>query len=154
MNPFLLVDDIYQVDIFTYSVRFSSMTFFSEGISNVYGSPIMTLAGAPLTTLSAMNNGAIHFPSRLSSLSIEMICFYVSSSIDSRTCQCQSISPTIYSSSWLFIIEWKQSCDNIIDNSKYKSIAIVTFKLISTSSTCTNRQSIYLSFSCIIISNR
>jgi len=23
----------------------------------------MTLAGAPLTTLSAMNNGAIHFPS-------------------------------------------------------------------------------------------
>lgn len=33
------------------------------GISNVYGSPIMTLAGAPLTTYSAISNGAIHFPS-------------------------------------------------------------------------------------------
>jgi hypothetical protein len=31
---------------------------------NVYGSPIMTLAGAPLTTLSAMSNGAIHFSGR------------------------------------------------------------------------------------------
>jgi hypothetical protein len=36
---------------------------YLTGIPNVYGSPIMTLAGAPLTTLSAMNNGAIHFPS-------------------------------------------------------------------------------------------
>ncbi|CAF3747380.1 unnamed protein product [Adineta steineri] len=35
---------------------------YLAGIPNVYGSPIMTLAGAPLTTLSAMNNGAIHFP--------------------------------------------------------------------------------------------
>jgi hypothetical protein len=35
----------------------------TTGISNVFGSPIMALAGAPLTTLSAMNNGAIHFPS-------------------------------------------------------------------------------------------
>ncbi|UJR16007.1 hypothetical protein I4U23_002922 [Adineta vaga] len=34
---------------------------FVTSIPNVYGSPIMTLAGAPLTTLSAMNNGAIHF---------------------------------------------------------------------------------------------
>lgn len=32
-----------------------------EGVSNVYGSPIVALAGAPLTTLSAMSNGAIHF---------------------------------------------------------------------------------------------
>jgi len=30
---------------------------YLTGIPNVYGSPIMTLAGAPLTTL----NGAIHF---------------------------------------------------------------------------------------------
>jgi hypothetical protein len=37
--------------------------FVFQGIPNVYGSPIMTLTGAPLTTLSAMNNGAIHFPS-------------------------------------------------------------------------------------------
>jgi hypothetical protein len=36
---------------------------YLTGIPNVYGSSIMTLAGAPLTTLSAMNNGAIHFPS-------------------------------------------------------------------------------------------
>lgn len=35
------------------------------GISNVYGSPIMTLAGAPLTTFSTISNGAIHFPSML-----------------------------------------------------------------------------------------
>jgi hnRNP-L/PTB/hephaestus splicing factor len=35
---------------------------YLPGIPNVYGSPIMTLAGAPLTTLSTMNNGAIHFP--------------------------------------------------------------------------------------------
>ncbi|CAF4086648.1 unnamed protein product [Rotaria sp. Silwood2] len=34
---------------------------FLTGIPNVYGSPIMALAGAPLTTLSAMSNGAIHF---------------------------------------------------------------------------------------------
>lgn len=34
---------------------------YLTSIPNVYGSPIMTLAGAPLTTLSAMNNGAIHF---------------------------------------------------------------------------------------------
>jgi hypothetical protein len=35
-----------------------------SGLSNVYGSPIMTLAGAPLTTFSALSNGAIHFPSK------------------------------------------------------------------------------------------
>ncbi|UJR30574.1 hypothetical protein I4U23_018102 [Adineta vaga] len=35
---------------------------FLSGIPNVFGSPIMALTGAPLTTLSAMNNGAIHFP--------------------------------------------------------------------------------------------
>ncbi|CAF3663211.1 unnamed protein product [Adineta steineri] len=34
---------------------------FLTGIPNVYGSSIMALAGAPLTTLSAMSNGAIHF---------------------------------------------------------------------------------------------
>ncbi|CAF0858308.1 unnamed protein product [Rotaria sordida] len=34
---------------------------YLTGIPNVYGSPIMALAGAPLTTLSAMSNGAIHF---------------------------------------------------------------------------------------------
>ena len=33
------------------------------GVPNVYGSSIMTLAGAPLTTLPAMSNGTIHFPS-------------------------------------------------------------------------------------------
>ena len=37
---------------------------YVSGVSNVYGSPIMTLAGAPLTTFSAMSNGAIHFPSQ------------------------------------------------------------------------------------------
>ncbi|CAF3992169.1 unnamed protein product, partial [Rotaria sp. Silwood1] len=31
-------------------------------ISNIYGSPIMTLTEAPLTTLSVINNGAIHLP--------------------------------------------------------------------------------------------
>lgn len=35
---------------------------YVPSLPNVYGSPIVTLAGAPLTTLSAMNNGAIHFP--------------------------------------------------------------------------------------------
>lgn len=34
---------------------------YLTSIPNVYGSPIMTLAGAPLTTLSTMNNSAIHF---------------------------------------------------------------------------------------------
>jgi hypothetical protein len=34
---------------------------YLASIPNVYGSPIMALAGAPLTTLSAMSNGAIHF---------------------------------------------------------------------------------------------
>lgn len=38
---------------------------YVPSLPNVYGSPIVTLAGAPLTTLSAMNNGAIHFPSRI-----------------------------------------------------------------------------------------
>lgn len=42
----------------------SNCTFL--GIPNVFGSPIVTLAGTPLTTLSAMNNGAIHFPSMFS----------------------------------------------------------------------------------------
>ncbi|CAF3467011.1 unnamed protein product, partial [Rotaria sp. Silwood2] len=31
-------------------------------IPNIYGSPIMTLTEAPLTTPSAINNGAIHLP--------------------------------------------------------------------------------------------
>jgi len=35
---------------------------YLTGLSNVYGSPIMALAGAPLTTFSALTNGAIHFP--------------------------------------------------------------------------------------------
>ncbi|CAF1439316.1 unnamed protein product, partial [Adineta ricciae] len=35
---------------------------YLSGMPNVFGSSIMALAGAPLTTLSAMNNGAIHFP--------------------------------------------------------------------------------------------
>ncbi|CAM2700594.1 unnamed protein product [Rotaria socialis] len=35
---------------------------YLTGIPNVYGSPLMAFTGAPLTTLSAMNNGAIHFP--------------------------------------------------------------------------------------------
>ena len=38
---------------------------YLTGIPNVYGSPIMTLAGAPLTTLSAINNGAIHFSGKI-----------------------------------------------------------------------------------------
>ncbi|CAF2955681.1 unnamed protein product [Rotaria sp. Silwood2] len=35
---------------------------YLTGIPNVYGSPLMAFTGAPLTTLSTMNNGAIHFP--------------------------------------------------------------------------------------------
>ncbi|CAF3867455.1 unnamed protein product, partial [Rotaria sordida] len=35
---------------------------YLTGIPNVYGSPLMAFTGAPLTTLSAINNGAIHFP--------------------------------------------------------------------------------------------
>ena len=37
---------------------------YLSGMPNVFGSSIMALAGAPLTTLSAMTNGAIHFPGR------------------------------------------------------------------------------------------
>ena len=48
---------------YSISPPISISTFYLAGIPNVYGSPIMTLAGAPLTTLSTMNNGAIHFPS-------------------------------------------------------------------------------------------
>ncbi|CAF1575900.1 unnamed protein product [Rotaria magnacalcarata] len=36
-------------------------TRYLAGMPNVYGSPIMALAGAPLTTLSAISNGTIHF---------------------------------------------------------------------------------------------
>jgi hypothetical protein len=46
-----------------YSFIQSSFITMFLGISNVYGSPIMTLAGAPLTTYSTISNGAIHFPS-------------------------------------------------------------------------------------------
>ena len=57
--------------------RFSSISFVFVllilGIPNVYGSSIMTLAGAPLTTLPAMSNGTIHFPSMF---------FFISISID------------------------------------------------------------------------
>ncbi|CAF0915245.1 unnamed protein product [Rotaria sp. Silwood1] len=35
---------------------------YLTGIPNVYGSPLMAFTGAPLTTLSTINNGAIHFP--------------------------------------------------------------------------------------------
>ncbi|CAF5081442.1 unnamed protein product, partial [Rotaria sp. Silwood1] len=35
---------------------------YLTGIPNVYGSPFMAFTGAPLTTLSTINNGAIHFP--------------------------------------------------------------------------------------------
>lgn len=36
-------------------------TKFLTSLPSVYGAPIMTLAGTPLSTLSAMSNGGIHF---------------------------------------------------------------------------------------------
>lgn len=54
---------------------------FLSGISNVYGSPIMALAGAPLTTFSALTNGAIHFPSELSHLGTNQTWNYPSFSL-------------------------------------------------------------------------
>jgi len=41
---------------------------YIPGLPNVYGSSIMTLAGAPLTTLHAMTNGTIHFPTSTGSI--------------------------------------------------------------------------------------
>ena len=64
MNQYPSVHDICQVEILFIPSHDLNGFVFVQGISNVYGSPIMTLAGAPLTTLSTMNNGAIHFPSK------------------------------------------------------------------------------------------
>jgi len=50
---------------------------YVPGLPNVYGSPIVTLAGAPLTTLSAMNNGAIHFPSTIETKKKEQSTFTI-----------------------------------------------------------------------------
>ena len=72
---------------------------YLSGVSNVYGSPIMTLAGAPLTTFSAMSNGAIHFPSK-HTVALKHIdaTLELSSSVNSSDAQCKSTGSAIHDS--------------------------------------------------------
>ena len=44
----------------------------------------MTLSGAPLTTLSAMNNGAIHFPSMSFVVNLKYQIFYMVDKLKSK----------------------------------------------------------------------
>ena len=132
-NRFRSVPDIWQVKR---TLKEDGWDLVSgSGLSNVYGSPIVALAGAPLTTFSALTNGAIHFPSSSRPhFSFFTLLFRSLFSFNSNCVKFQSISSTICNCARLSNNESNERRNDPINDD---FIAIVSFDFATTSA-CNN----------------